>query len=87
MVTLEYTYLDQVLGPLNDARSCRSVGSERASLGTGEGASLGKALVSLVDGFKTMGPVKMGGLVGVGDGILHTVQNDPSNSIWKHCWG
>ena len=77
-------YLDQGLGPVNDSGPCGSVGSERAPIGAGHGASLSKTLESLVDGLNTMAPVEVGRLIGVSDRILYTVQDDPANTIGEH---
>jgi len=66
-------YREQALGPLDDAWPCGSIGGDRTSVGTGECASLGEALESLVDGLDTTGPIEVGGLGSMSEGILHTV--------------
>lgn len=50
----------------------------------GKGTSLGEALESLVHGLDATGPVEMRGLRSVGDGVLHTVQDDPTNAVGEH---
>lgn len=77
-------YSEEVYGPLENAWSCGGSGGERTSFGTGEGTSLSKALVSLVDRLDTMGPVEMGGQRSVSDGILYAVQDDPADTIREH---
>jgi hypothetical protein len=77
-------YREQALSPLNDARSCGSIGGERASVGTGKGASLSETLESLVDGLDTMAPVEVRGLRSMSDGVLHTIQDDPANTVGEH---
>lgn len=53
-------------------------------MGMGKGTSLGEALESLVHGLDATGPVEMRGLRSVGDGVLHTVQDDPTNAVGEH---
>lgn len=52
----------------------------------GKGTPLGEALESLVHGFDTSGPVKVRGLTGVSEGVLHTIQDDFTNTAGEH-WG
>ena len=80
-----YAYSEQVTGPLNDTMSRRSTSSERASGGTGNGASLCESLESFIDGFDTMGPVEVGGPGSVSERILHAIQDDPADTVWEHC--
>ena len=77
-------YREQVYGPVDYALSCGSIGSERASVGTGEGASLSEPPEGLVDGLDTMAPGEVRRLGSVGYGVLHTVQDDPSNAVGEH---
>ena len=62
-------YLDQILGPLNDAWSCGSVCSEGTSVGASESASVSETLESLIGGLDEMGPREVGGRGSVSDGI------------------
>jgi hypothetical protein len=82
----ELAYAKQLLGPVDETRPCGSIGDKRASVGTGEGASLCKALESLVDGLNPMGPGEVRGYRSMRDGILHAVQYDPANTGGEH-WG
>lgn len=84
MTRNERAYREQIDGEVENFFGCGSIGGDTTSIGTGEGASLSKTLVSLVDGLDTMAPVEVGRFVGVGDGILYTVQNDPANTIGEH---
>ena len=53
-------------------------------MGASEGASLSETLVGLVDGLDTVAPVEIRRLVGMSDGILYTIQDDPANTIGEH---
>jgi len=77
-------YPEQVLGPVDDTLPGGSIGGERTSVGSGEGAPLSETLEGLVDGLNTMAPVEVGRLISVSDRILHTVQDDPANTIGEH---
>jgi len=79
-----WAYREQVLGPLNNAWPCGCIGGERASIGTGEGASLSKALESFVDRLNKMGPGEVGRFGGMSEGVHHTVQDDPANTVGEH---
>jgi len=77
-------YREQVLGPLDNAWPCGRIGGERASIRTGQGASLSKALESLIDRLKKTGPVEVGGFGSVSEGVLHTIQEDPADTVGEH---
>lgn len=77
-------YPEQVSGPVGNTLPCGSIGRERASAGTREGASLSKTLESLIDGLDTMTPVEVGRLIGMGDGVLNTIQDDPAHTSREH---
>ena len=84
MTMKERAYPEQVSGPVDDALCCGSASGESTSIGAGKGASLSESLESLVDGLNAMAPVEMGRLIGVSDGVLHTVQDDLVNTSGEH---
>lgn len=77
-------YSKQIYGPVNYPLFGGTIGGERASEGTGEGASLSEALESLVDRLDTTGPVEVRGLRSVSEGVLHAIQDDLANTIGEH---
>ena len=83
-MTNERAYREQVLGPLDDAWHCGCICGERASIRTGQGASLSKTLESLIGRLNATGPIKVGGFGSVSEGVLHTIQDDLADTVGEH---